>query len=165
MRPYLADLGRAAPVLASCYPNAGLPNAFGEYDETPEITGSLLGEFARDGLLNIVGGCCGTTPEHLRSIAERVRGVAPRAVPTVAPATRYAGLEVLTIDSTSNFIMVGERTNVTGSKKFANLIKAGDHQKALEVATEQVRNGANIVDINMDAVSYTHLTLPTSDIV
>ena len=150
MRPYLADLSRAAPVLASCYPNAGLPNAFGEYDETPEITGSLLGEFARDGLLNIVGGCCGTTPEHLRSIAERVRGVAPRAVPTVPPATRYAGLEVLTIDSTSNFIMVGERTNVTGSKKFANLIKAGDHQKALEVATEQVRNGANIVDINMD---------------
>ncbi|MBI3200568.1 MAG: methionine synthase [Myxococcales bacterium] len=150
MRPYLAELGRAAPVLVSCYPNAGLPNAFGEYDETPELTGSLLAEFARDGLFNIVGGCCGTTPDHIRAIAEKVRGLAPRAVPSVAPATRYSGLEVLTIDENSNFIMVGERTNVTGSKKFANLIKAGDYQKALEVAAEQVRSGANIIDVNMD---------------
>ncbi|MBE7485634.1 MAG: methionine synthase [Polyangiaceae bacterium] len=150
MRPYMAELARSAPVLASCYPNAGLPNAFGEYDEKPADTGGLLGEFARDGLLNIVGGCCGTTPEHIRAIAEQVKGVAPRVVPSVTQATRYAGLEVLTIDASSNFIMVGERTNVTGSKKFANLIKAGDYQKALEVAVEQVRNGANVIDINMD---------------
>ena len=150
MRPYMAELGRAAPVLVSCYPNAGLPNAFGEYDETPEITGSLLAEFARDGLFNIVGGCCGTTPEHIRAIADKVRGLAPRPVPSAVPATRYSGLEVLTVDASSNFIMVGERTNVTGSKKFANLIKAGDYQKALEVAAEQVRSGANIIDVNMD---------------
>jgi len=150
MRPYLAELSRAAPVLTSCYPNAGLPNAFGEYDEKPEDTGGMLAEFGRDGLLNVVGGCCGTTPQHIRSIAERLRGIAPRVVPSVKSATRYAGLEVLTVDESSNFIMVGERTNVTGSKKFANLIKAGDYQKALEVAAEQVRNGANVIDVNMD---------------
>ncbi|MBK7584092.1 MAG: methionine synthase [Myxococcales bacterium] len=150
MRPYMAELSRAAPVLLSCYPNAGLPNAFGEYDETPDQTGQFLAEFAKDGLLNIVGGCCGTTPEHIKAIAERVRGIEPRAVPSITPATRYSGLEVLTIDSSSNFIMVGERTNVTGSKKFANLIKANDYQKALEVAAEQVRSGANVIDVNMD---------------
>ncbi|MFO0568658.1 MAG: methionine synthase [Polyangiaceae bacterium] len=150
MRPYMTELSRIAPVLSSCYPNAGLPNAFGEYDELPAETAELLSGFGRDGLLNIVGGCCGTTPAHVRAIAERVRDIAPRVVPSVVPATRYAGLEVLTIDEASNFIMVGERTNVTGSKKFANLIKAGDYQKALEVALEQVKSGANIIDVNMD---------------
>src|SRR5688572_2732805 len=153
MRPYIEELSRIAPMLVSAYPNAGLPNAFGGYDETPEITGRLVGDgFAAEKLANIVGGCCGTTPAHIRAIAERVRGIEPRVPPVMPPnpPTRLAGLEVLTIRPDSNFIMVGERTNVTGSKKFANLIKAGDYTKALEVAAEQVRSGANILDINMD---------------
>jgi 5-methyltetrahydrofolate--homocysteine methyltransferase len=152
MRPYIEELSRIAPSLVSAYPNAGLPNAFGGYDETPEITGKLVGGFGTDGLANILGGCCGTTPAHIRAIAERVRGVEPRVPPTPSehPPTRLSGLEVLTIRPDSNFIMVGERTNVTGSKKFANLVKAGDFAKALEVAAEQVRSGANVLDINMD---------------
>ena len=152
MRPYIEELSRIASSLVSAYPNAGLPNAFGGYDETPEITGRLVGAFGTEGLANIVGGCCGTTPAHIFAIAERVKGVAPRVppVPPPNPPSRFAGLEVLAIRSDSNFIMVGERTNVTGSKKFANLIKAGDFNKALEVAAEQVRSGANILDVNMD---------------
>src|SRR5688572_9290643 len=152
MRPYIEELSRIASSLVSAYPNAGLPNAFGGYDETPEITGKLVGAFGTEGLANIVGGCCGTTPAHIFAIAERVRGVAPRVppVPPPNPPSRFAGLEVLAIRPDSNFIMVGERTNVTGSKKFANLIKAGDFTKALEVAAEQVRSGANILDVNMD---------------
>jgi 5-methyltetrahydrofolate--homocysteine methyltransferase len=153
MRPYIEELSRLAPILVSAYPNAGLPNAFGGYDETPEMTGKLVGDgFAGEKLANIVGGCCGTTPAHIRAIAERVRNVEPRVppVPPENPPSRFAGLEVLTVRPDSNFIMVGERTNVTGSKKFANLVKAGDFTKALEVAAEQVRSGANILDINMD---------------
>jgi 5-methyltetrahydrofolate--homocysteine methyltransferase len=150
MRPYIAELSRIAPVLVSCYPNAGLPNAFGEYDEKPADTSALLREFGESGLVNIVGGCCGTTPDHIRAIAERVANVPPREIPTIPEATRYSGLETLTIGADSNFIMVGERTNVTGSKRFANLIKANDYNKALEVAAEQVRSGANVIDVNMD---------------
>ncbi len=150
MRPYVEELSRIAPILVSVYPNAGLPNAFGGYDETPEITGRLVGGFAEDRLANIVGGCCGTTPPHIRAIAEHLRGLEPRVPPNVELPSHFSGLEVLTIRSDSNFIMIGERTNVTGSKRFANLIKAGDFQKALDVAAEQVRSGANILNVNMD---------------
>jgi 5-methyltetrahydrofolate--homocysteine methyltransferase len=151
MRPHLAELARVATTRVSCHPNAGLPNAFGEYDEQPETTAGLLGEFADAGLVNIVGGCCGTTPEHIRAIAAAVAGRAPRR--GLAPGPRYtqfAGLEVLTIRPDSNFQMIGERTNVTGSARFARLIKAGQFGEAAEVALDQVRGGANMLDVNMD---------------
>jgi 5-methyltetrahydrofolate--homocysteine methyltransferase len=150
MRPYVAELSRIAPVLLSAYPNAGLPNAFGGYDEQADETASLLEEFARSGFLNVVGGCCGTTPDHIRAIARKVRPLEPRRIPSVEPASRFSGLEPLVVRPDSNFLMVGERTNVTGSKRFANLVKKGDYGTALEVAAEQVRSGANIIDINMD---------------
>ena len=151
MRPYVADLARIADVNISCYPNAGLPNAFGEYDEMPPDTAAALGEFARSGLVNVVGGCCGTTPDHIRAIAAAMEGVEPRRIPVVDHhIARFSGLEPLTIDASSNFIMIGERTNVTGSKRFANLIKSGDFGTALEVALDQVRGGANLIDVNMD---------------
>ncbi|MEZ6003951.1 MAG: methionine synthase [Planctomycetota bacterium] len=153
MRPHVAELARVAGSYVSSYPNAGLPNAFGEYDEEPRTTGALLREFARDGLVNMVGGCCGTTPAHIQAIAEGVRGIAPRE--RVRPAKRrgfvsFSGLEPLTIDGDSNFLMVGERTNVAGSLKFKRLIKDEKYDEALEVAVEQVRGGANILDVNMD---------------
>ncbi len=151
MRPYITELSRIAPVYVSCYPNAGLPNAFGEYDERPEDTSRMLREFAVDGLLNIVGGCCGTAPAHIAAIAKAVQDVAPRVRPTTtARYPEFSGLETLTIRPESNFIMVGERTNVTGSRRFARLITAEDYTEAAEVAVEQVRGGANIVDVNMD---------------
>ncbi len=150
MRPHVAELSRVADVFVSCYPNAGLPNAFGEYDESPETTSALVREFADQGLVNIVGGCCGTTPDHIRAIAARVEGIAPRTPPTVERFTRLSGLEALVIRPDSNFMMIGERTNVTGSKKFAELVKTGDFAKAVEVALDQVRGGANILDVNMD---------------
>jgi 5-methyltetrahydrofolate--homocysteine methyltransferase len=151
MRPYIAELSRIAPTLVSAYPNAGLPNAFGAYDETPEETGGFLGEWARSGLVNIVGGCCGTTPDHIRKIAEGARGAEPRRAPSPDPGiTRLAGLEPYEIRTGSNFTMIGERTNVTGSKKFARLIKESNYTAALEVAVEQVRSGANVIDVNMD---------------
>jgi 5-methyltetrahydrofolate--homocysteine methyltransferase len=150
MRPFIAELSRLTPMLISCYPNAGLPNAFGEYDEQPEQTAGLLGSFARDGFVNIVGGCCGTTDAHLAAIAESLRDLAPRTPPDVPALSRWAGLEPLNVRPESNFLMIGERTNVTGSRRFANLIKAGDYNGALAVAVEQVRSGANIIDINMD---------------
>jgi 5-methyltetrahydrofolate--homocysteine methyltransferase len=150
MRPFLAELAGVASVPVSCYPNAGLPNAFGGYDETPKTTGRLLAEFARDGLVNLVGGCCGTTPDHIAAIAQAVASLRPRAVPARRPATRYAGLEPLEVRPDSNFLMIGERTNVTGSARFAELIKKDDIQTALEVALDQVRGGANILDVNMD---------------
>ncbi len=151
MRPYLAELAEIADCYVSCYPNAGLPNAFGEYDETPEMTARQLREFATSGLVNLVGGCCGTTPAHIAAIAAAVAGVAPRSRPAApSPYTQLAGLEVLTIRPETNFIMVGERTNVTGSKKFADLIKQGDYTTATQVAIEQVRGGANLVDVNFD---------------
>ncbi len=151
MRPYLSDLSAIADCFVSCYPNAGLPNAFGGYDETPEQMAGVLGAFAREGLLNLVGGCCGTTPDHIRAMVAACEGVTPRAVPTDLPRySRLSGLEPLEIRPESNFQMIGERTNVTGSAKFARLIKAGDFTAAVDVATEQVRNGANILDVNMD---------------
>ncbi len=151
MRPYVAEMAGLARGYVSCYPNAGLPNAFGEYDETPDITGGLLGEFAQAGLVNIVGGCCGTTPDHIRAIAQAVSTVSPRHRPTgSAPFARWSGLETLTVRPDTNFLMVGERTNVTGSKKFARLVIGGDYASALEVALDQVRGGANILDVNMD---------------
>jgi 5-methyltetrahydrofolate--homocysteine methyltransferase len=151
MRPHVAELARIADCYVSSYPNAGLPNAFGEYDEEPATTGRLVGEFATSGLVNIVGGCCGTTPPHIKAIAEAVRGVAPREIPeSDRGITYYAGLETLVIRSDSNFQMIGERTNVTGSARFRKLIEADDYDKALDVALDQVRGGANLIDINMD---------------
>ncbi|HVB77858.1 MAG TPA: methionine synthase [Candidatus Nitrosotalea sp.] len=151
LRPHLADLARVATTYVSCYPNAGLPNAFGGYDESPEVTGRLVGEFARDGLVNLVGGCCGTTPEHIRAIKSAIANQAPRSLPTIAPATRLSGLEPFTIGPDSGFVMIGERNNVTGSARFRRLIEAEDYAGALDVALEQVRGGANILDVNMDA--------------
>src|SRR5688572_5288617 len=151
MRPFLADLAAIAPVPVTAYPNAGLPNAFGGYDETPEQTAALLREFAESGLVNGVGGCCGTTDAHIRAVAQAVAGVAPRAVPAPDPTiTWMSGLEPLALRPDANFLMIGERTNVTGSRRFANLIKAGDYTTAVEVALDQVRGGANILDVNMD---------------
>jgi 5-methyltetrahydrofolate--homocysteine methyltransferase len=150
MRPYVAELARIAPVYVSSYPNAGLPNAFGEYDEQPATTAELLREFAESGLLNLVGGCCGTTHEHIREIANAMEGVAPRPLPELEPFTRLSGLEPLTIRPESNFIMIGERTNVAGSAKFRKLIRNEDYEGALEVALDQVRGGANVLDVNMD---------------
>ena len=151
MRPFLAELSACAPVYVSSYPNAGLPNAFGGYDETPEDMGPKLREFAESGLLNMVGGCCGTTDAHIRAIAEAVADVPPRSIPGVdMSVSRFSGLEVYEIRPESNFSMIGERTNVTGSRRFANLIKKSDYQTAVEVAIQQVRNGANFIDVNMD---------------
>ena len=155
MRPYLADLSRIADCYVSCYPNAGLPNAFGAYDEEASETGGYLREFATSGFVNIVGGCCGTTPAHIKAIADGVAGLPPRSIKnsgsgTEHSYTQFAGLETLTIRPESNFQMIGERTNVTGSLRFARLIKAGDYATASEVALEQVRGGANMIDVNMD---------------
>jgi len=152
MRPYVAELARIADTHISCYPNAGLPNAFGEYDEAPQTTGSLLSEFASDGIVNLVGGCCGTTPAHIKAITDAVSEQQPREVPRPqgqAP-TRFTGLETLTIRPDANFQMIGERTNVTGSARFRRLIQEGDFDTAIEVAVQQVRNGANVLDVNMD---------------
>ncbi len=152
MRPYLEELSRLAACWVHAYPNAGLPNAFGEYDEKPEETGALLRDFAQSGFANILGGCCGTTPDHIGAVARAVAGVPPRVAP--APESpqfmHLAGLEALTIRPDSNFQMIGERTNVTGSKKFARLVKEGNWTEATSVAAEQVRSGANLIDVNMD---------------
>jgi 5-methyltetrahydrofolate--homocysteine methyltransferase len=174
MRPYMADLARIAECYVTSYPNAGLPNAFGEYDEQPAETATLLKDFATSGFVNMLGGCCGTTPEHIAAVARVVEGVAPRPLPTrsspaspavgisgpapspesAAPSaawhSQFAGLEVLTIRPESNFQMIGERTNVTGSARFARLIKSGNYTEAVSVAVEQVRGGANMIDVNMD---------------
>ncbi|PRQ00523.1 methionine synthase [Enhygromyxa salina] len=157
MRPYVSELAELADCAVSCYPNAGLPNAFGEYDELPEQTAAELHEFADSGLVNIVGGCCGTTPAHVSAIAALVREIAPRRLPDRASdsivlrnESYFSGLEPLTIGRDTGFVMIGERTNVTGSAKFAKLILAGDYDRALNVAISQVRNGANIIDVNMD---------------
>jgi len=150
MRPHVAELSRIASCHISSYPNAGLPNAFGEYDEAPATTGELVGEFATSGLVNIVGGCCGTTPEHIAEIARAVAGVAPRVAPEPDHITRFSGLETMEIRSDSNFQMIGERTNVSGSARFRKLIKNDELDTALEVALDQVRSGANLIDINMD---------------
>ena len=150
MRPYIAELAKVADTYVSCYPNAGLPNAFGEYDEAPAQTAAIVKEFAEAGWVNLVGGCCGTTADHIRVIGESVSGIAPRIVPELPLATRLSGLEPFTILDDSLFVNVGERTNITGSAKFRGLIKAGDYTTALAVARQQVENGAQIIDINMD---------------
>ncbi len=150
MRPYLAEMSRIADTFVSCYPNAGLPNAFGEYDETPTRQAGYVAEFAEAGLVNMVGGCCGTTPAHIADIAKVVEGKTPREVPTIEVATRLAGLEPLNITDESLFVNIGERTNITGSARFRNLIKAEDYDTALSVALQQVEVGAQVIDINMD---------------
>src|SRR4051794_4201500 len=141
MRPYVAELSRIANCLTSAHPNAGLPNAFGGYDETPDVTSSLLHEFARDGLLNVVGSCCGSTPEHTRAISDTSRGLSPRHVPKRHSAPRFSGLELFEIAPETGFVLVGERTNVTGSARFRRLIESGDFGGAVDVALEQVRGG------------------------
>ncbi|MEC4889770.1 MAG: methionine synthase [Nitrospira sp.] len=152
MRPLIDELSRIAPVYLSAHPNAGLPNPLlpTGFPETPDTLAPQLREWAQNGWLNIVGGCCGTTPAHIKKIAETVRGLTPRAIPTVEPYTRLSGLEAVTIRPDSNFVNVGERTNVTGSPAFAKLILAGDYDAALSVARQQVEGGAQIIDINMD---------------
>jgi 5-methyltetrahydrofolate--homocysteine methyltransferase len=150
MRPYIEDLSRIAPAYVSAYPNAGLPNAFGGFDETPETMSRDLSDFAANGWVNVVGGCCGTTPAHVAAIAAAVRGLPPRRRARPEPFTRLSGLEPLTIRPDSNFIVIGERTNVTGSPRFARAILAGDDEAALAVARQQVEGGANILDVNLD---------------
>ena len=150
LRQYVQELSRVAPVYVSAHPNAGLPNEFGQYDETPEHMAEVLREFAEHGLVNFVGGCCGTTPAHIRAIADAVRGLAPRERPRLEPRCRLSGLEPLTIGPDSIFVNVGERTNVTGSRKFARLILAGDYEAGLDIARQQVESGAQMIDINMD---------------
>ncbi|WP_433607254.1 methionine synthase [Dactylosporangium sp. CA-139114] len=151
MRPHVAELSRIAGTYVAAHPNAGLPNAFGGYDETPEQTAAYLGEFAESHLVNVVGGCCGTTPAHIAAVAAAVRPQAPRPTPAAAPATRFSGLEPFAIGPDTGFVMIGERTNVTGSKRFRRLIESGDFQGAAAVALEQVQGGANLLDVNMDA--------------
>jgi len=150
MRAHIAELGRVANTLICAYPNAGLPNEFGHYDEGPEAMAALIGEFASAGLVNVVGGCCGTTPDHIRAIVRAVAGKAPRVIPEIAPRLRLSGLEAFTLTPEIPFVNVGERTNVTGSARFRKLVTSGDYTAALAVARDQVENGAQIIDINMD---------------
>ena len=152
MRPYVVELSKICDTYVCVYPNAGLPNPMSEtgFDETPADTSSLMEEFARSGLVNVAGGCCGTTPEHIEAIAQCVKSLPTRIVPEIAQKTRLSGLEALNFDGESLFINVGERTNVTGSKMFARLIREGDYEQAVNVARQQVENGAQIIDINMD---------------
>ena len=151
MRPFVEDLARVAPTYVSCHPNAGLPNEFGTHDEQPADTSRFLGEFARDGLVNVVGGCCGTTPEHVKAIVDKTRGLTPRRVPNRRKTTALSGLEPFEMFPDTTFVMIGERTNVTGSARFRRLVEADDFAGAVDVALEQVRGGANILDVNMDA--------------
>ena len=150
LRPFIEELSRLCDTRICAYPNAGLPNAFGEYDEQAAETAEIIGEYAAAGLINVVGGCCGTTPEHIRLIRAAVGNQRPRAVPKVAVKCRLSGLEPLAIDAESLFVNVGERTNVTGSARFRKLIEAGDYNAALEVARQQVVSGAQVIDVNMD---------------
>jgi 5-methyltetrahydrofolate--homocysteine methyltransferase len=150
MRPYLEELSEKAPFFVSCYPNAGLPNQFGEYDETPEHMSHDIDEFVDSGFVNIVGGCCGTSPAHIRLIAKHARDAKPRKIPVVDPYLRLSGLEPVTLRPDSNFMNIGERTNVTGSKKFAKLVIENRFDEALAIAKDQVDGGAQAIDINMD---------------
>jgi 5-methyltetrahydrofolate--homocysteine methyltransferase len=150
LRSHIAEIGRVADTLVCAYPNAGLPNEFGQYDESPEYMARLIGEFARDGLVNIVGGCCGTTPEHIAAIAAAVAPHKPRVVPEIERRLRLSGLEPFALTPAIPFVNVGERTNVTGSARFRKLITAGDYTAALQVARDQVENGAQVIDVNMD---------------
>src|SRR5476651_2577083 len=150
LRAHIADIGRVADTLVCAYPNAGLPNEFGAYDESQEYMARLIGEFAASGLVNIVGGCCGTTPEHVAAIAAAVAPHKPRAIPVIEPRLRLSGLEPFELTLAIPFVNVGERTNVTGSAKFRKLVTAGDYTAALSIARDQVENGAQIIDVNMD---------------
>ena len=150
MRPYLEELSGLAPIYVTIYPNAGLPNAFGGYDETPNEMGDILNDYAKNGFINIVGGCCGTTPDHIRYFAETTSELLPRSLPIVDSVTQFSGLEVLTVTPENNFVNIGERCNVAGSRKFARLIKEEKFDEALDVARTQVENGAQVLDINMD---------------
>ena len=151
MRPYIEALSRVAPIYVTCYPNAGLPNSFGGFDEDPPITSRLLREFATSGFLNAAGGCCGTTPDHIRQIRKAVSGIPPREVPERVSRARFSGLEPFEIGPNTGFVVIGERTNLTGSMKFRRLIESGDFTGAVVVALDQVRGGANLLDVNMDA--------------
>ncbi|MFC4858665.1 methionine synthase [Actinophytocola glycyrrhizae] len=151
MRPHVAELARLADTYVACHPNAGLPNAFGGYDQTPDEIGALLGDFADAGMVNIIGGCCGTTPPHIEKIAQAARGRTRRPFPAVEQRTRFSGLEPFEIGADTGFVMIGERTNVTGSAKFRRLVESDDFQGAVDVALDQVRGGANLLDVNMDA--------------
>ena len=150
LRPHIEELSALVPTRVSTHPNAGLPDEFGEYRQTPEQMAALLGDFARQGLVNIIGGCCGTTPAHIEAMAAAVENVAPRPLPDIAPACRLSGLEAFNITPDSLFVNIGERTNVTGSARFARLIREQSYEEALEVARQQVVAGAQIIDINMD---------------
>src|SRR5690606_20484269 len=150
LRPYIETLSKIADTHVSAHPSAGLPNEFGEYDETPEEMCSIVNEFMQSGLVNILGGCCGTSPKHIRLFAEAAKQYNPRVIRYIEPACRLSGLEPFTIDSKSLFVNVGERTNVTGSAKFKRLIVEEDYDTALQIAREQVESGAQIIDINMD---------------
>src|SRR3954466_1206496 len=150
LRPYVEELSRLAEAFTSCHPNAGLPNAFGEYEDTPDAMARHMGEWARTGWIHIAGGCCGTTPEHIAAMADALADVPPRVPVKPPPALRLAGLAPFNVDERSLFVNVGERTNVTGSRAFARLVLAGDYAGALAVARQQVENGAQIVDVNMD---------------
>jgi 5-methyltetrahydrofolate--homocysteine methyltransferase len=151
MRPYIAAMSRVSPVYVTCYPNAGLPNAMGGFDEGPHTTSRLLGEFAEAGFLNAAGGCCGTTPEHIRQIRAVMEKIPPRRLPERVARPRFSGLEPFEIGPDSGFVTIGERTNVTGSARFRRLIESGDFTSAVAVALDQVRGGANMLDVNMDA--------------
>ncbi|MES2906390.1 MAG: methionine synthase [Pseudomonadota bacterium] len=173
LRPHLQELSRAADTLICAYPNAGLPNEFGGYDETPEQTAAFIAEFAKSGLVNIVGGCCGTTPDHIAAIAQAVKNIPPRLVPKKNPLLRLSGLEPFTLTKDIPFVNIGERTNVTGSAKFRKLIQANDAAGAVEVALSQVEAGAQVIDINMDEglldsktemVNFLHLIASEPDI-
>ena len=150
MRPYIGQLSKLAPCYVSCYPNAGLPNVLGEYDQSPLEMTQRIREMAQAGYLNIVGGCCGTTPEHIKSISDAVADVTPRKIPEISRRTSFSGLEPLNVSSVTNFINIGERTNVAGSKKFARLIREENYEEALSVARQQVEAGAQVIDVNMD---------------
>ncbi|EAT60112.1 methionine synthase [Chlorobium ferrooxidans] len=150
MRPFIESISGIAESLVSVYPNAGLPNEFGEYDDSPEYMAAQIADFATSGFVNIVGGCCGTTPQHIKAIAEAVKGLTPRQRPVKKHELQLSGLEPLFVNSTTGFINVGERTNVTGSKKFARLIKEGNYDEALSIARQQVESGAQVIDVNVD---------------
>ena len=150
IRPWLSELSSVADTFVSVYPNAGLPNEYGGYDQTPGEISKLIEEFANDGLVNIVGGCCGTTPEHITEIQKRVKNIKPRIIPICEPLTKLSGLDPFVMRPENNFVNVGERTNITGSSKFKKFIKEKNYDQALSIARQQVTNGAQIIDVNMD---------------
>ena len=154
MRPYLKEISKKAPFYISCYPNAGLPNEFGGYDQTPDNMAEIISGLAREGFINIVGGCCGTNPDYIKAIADAVQDIKPRTIPEIPAYCYLSGLEPLIIRPDSLFVNVGERTNVTGSRKFARLIKEKKYEEALSIARQQIENGAQIIDINMDEAMF-----------